>query len=94
MLLAPRGEIFQGLGGRGYTLGEKLESDEASEFGVFCLINHAHPAAAEFLNNSVMGYGLAEHGLMIVRGCKQPGQRGRDAKAKVSFDEISDLTNY
>jgi hypothetical protein len=53
---------LKGLPVRRYTLGKKLESDEASELGVFRLINNAHPAAAEFLNNSVVGYGRAEHG--------------------------------
>ena len=40
---------------------QKLECDEAAEARVFRLVNDSHAAAAELLNNAVVGYNLANH---------------------------------
>lgn len=43
-------------------VGQEFESDKAREFDVLGLVHHSHSAAAEFLNDPVMGDGLAKHG--------------------------------
>jgi hypothetical protein len=40
---------------------QKLEGHGALELGVLGLVDHAHPALAEFLEDLVVGYGLANH---------------------------------
>ena len=51
----------ESLGVLGYFVGQKLESDEAAEFGVLGLVDHTHPAAAELLDDAVVRDGLADH---------------------------------
>ena len=41
--------------------GEEFEGHEAAQFGVFGLIDDTHPASAEFLENTVVRNGLADH---------------------------------
>ena len=55
-------ETFQRLRIAGDILRQKLERDEAAELGVFGLVDHTHPAAAQLLGNAVMRDGLADHG--------------------------------
>jgi hypothetical protein len=45
-----------------YILGKKLERDETPQARVFRLIDHAHPTAAEFLDNAVVRDGVANKG--------------------------------
>lgn len=40
---------------------DEFQRDKAAEFGVFRLVNHAHTAAAETLENAVMRDGIANH---------------------------------
>jgi hypothetical protein len=40
---------------------QKLQSYKATQPSVFGLINDTHPAAAELLDDAVMGNGLADH---------------------------------
>ena len=42
-------------------VGKELEGDKATERGVLGLVNHAHPAAAELLDDAVVRDGLADH---------------------------------
>src|SRR5712692_9495030 len=42
-------------------LGQKLQGDAAAEARVFGLVNHAHAAAPELLNDAIVGNGLADH---------------------------------
>lgn len=42
---------------------QELQSHEAAQTGVFSLVHHAHSAATKLLNNSIVGDGLANHGL-------------------------------
>jgi len=42
-------------------VGQKFEGDEAAEFGVFRLVDDAHTAAAELLDDAVMRDSLADH---------------------------------
>jgi hypothetical protein len=44
--------------------GEKLESDRASEVGIFGFVDDAHSAAAEFFEDPVVRDGLADHGIL------------------------------
>ena len=42
---------------------QELEGDEAMEPGVLRLVDHAHAAAAELLDDAVVGEGLADQGV-------------------------------
>src|SRR5579864_9835183 len=46
----------------GDVLGKELEGNEASQLDVLGLIDDTHASAAEFLDDAVMGDGLADHG--------------------------------
>ena len=41
-----------------------IEGDEAAQFDVFSLVDHAHASAAKFLDNAVVRDGLADHVLI------------------------------
>jgi hypothetical protein len=56
-------ETFERLRTRGDVLRQKLECYEAAELEVLGLVNHAHAAPAELIDNAVMRNGLADHGL-------------------------------
>jgi hypothetical protein len=45
----------------GYFLRQELEGYETVKAGVFGLVDHTHSAAAEFLNDAVVGNRLADH---------------------------------
>jgi hypothetical protein len=60
-------ETFQGLRIVGDVVRKELESDEASELGVFGLVNQAHAAAAQLLQDAVVGNSLADHPPQILR---------------------------
>jgi hypothetical protein len=47
----------------GNVVREKLQCDKTVQLNVLGLVNHTHPASAEFLEDAVMRNGLAEHGL-------------------------------
>ena len=53
-------ETIQGIRVAGEFVGQKLESDKALEPGVLRLVDDAHPAAAQFSDNAVMGGGHAD----------------------------------
>ena len=55
-------EALHGLAVAGQVVGEKFYGNVAAQPGVFCLVNHSHPAAAELAQNSVVGDRLADHG--------------------------------
>ena len=42
-------------------LGQEFEGDEAAEFSVLGLVNHAHAAPAEFFHDAVVRDGLSDH---------------------------------
>ena len=42
---------------------QELERDEATEPGVLRFVDHAHAAAAELLDDAVVGEGLADQGV-------------------------------
>ena len=54
-------EAFQGLRVFSHRVRQELQSDHAAEFEVFGLVDHTHPAAAEFLDDAVVRDGLPEH---------------------------------
>src|SRR5262245_30256206 len=57
-------ESFQRLRVFGEVHGRKeFQSNETAKLGVLCLIDHPHPAAAEFLDDAVMRDGLADERL-------------------------------
>ena len=42
-------------------IGQELQGDEAMQPRVLSLVNHTHPAAAEFFNDAVVRDGRADH---------------------------------
>ena len=54
-------EALQSLRVLGDVVGKEFQSNEPAEVGVFGFVDDAHAAAAEFLNDAVMGDGLADH---------------------------------
>src|SRR5215469_3406219 len=54
-------ESFERLPVRGYALGQELDRDKASEFGIFGLEDDAHTAPAKFFHDPVVRYGGAKH---------------------------------
>ena len=59
-------EALSGLLVRHEMGGEEFECDGTFEFGVFGLIDHAHPAFTELLGDLVVADGLADHDWAIV----------------------------
>src|SRR5260370_37594602 len=47
-------------------VGEKLKRDKSAERDIFGLVNHAHAAAAEFLDDAVVRDGAPDHARPIV----------------------------
>ena len=64
---APRGESVQGLRVLGHFVGQEFQGDEAPKLGVLGLVDDAHPAAAQFLDDAVVRDGLADHWTRILR---------------------------
>ena len=54
-------EALESLRVLGDVVGKEFQSDKPSEVGVFGFVDDAHAATAEFLNDPVMRYGLADH---------------------------------
>ncbi len=54
-------EAFQGLRVLGNIVRKEFQSDEAPKIKVFGFVDHAHPAAAELLDDAVVRDGLANH---------------------------------
>jgi hypothetical protein len=54
---------FQRLRVISHIIGKELQSDEASKMGVLGLVNHTHPAPAEFFDDAVVRNRLPDHGL-------------------------------
>ena len=46
----------------GHFIGQKLQCDKPPQPRVFGLVDHAHAAAAQLLQNAVMRNGLSDHG--------------------------------
>ena len=59
-------EALESLGVVGKFVRKELQGDEASELGVFSLVNHAHPTAAQLIHYAIVRDGLPDHG---VRQC-------------------------
>jgi len=51
-----------------HLIGQEFQRHKAVQPCVFRLVNHAHTAATELLNDAVMRDGLAEHQGQILRG--------------------------
>ena len=54
-------EALQRLRIAGNVVGQELQGDKAAQAGVLGLVDDAHAAAAELVNDSVVGDGLADH---------------------------------
>jgi hypothetical protein len=48
-----------------YVVGQKFQCHETMQAGVLGLVNNAHTTAAEFLDNAVMGDGLADERIEV-----------------------------
>jgi hypothetical protein len=56
-------ETFQGLRVLRDVVGQELERDEAAQVSVLGLVHHAHPAAAEFADDTVVRDRRIDHAL-------------------------------
>ena len=54
-------ETGEGLRIFGNFVGQELERDKAMQLDVLGFVDHAHAAAAEFLDDAVVRNGLADH---------------------------------
>src|SRR5580704_633056 len=45
----------------GYIVGQELEGDKTTELHILSLIDHTHTAAAQLLDDAIVGYGLPNH---------------------------------
>ena len=52
----------------GHFIGQELEGDEAVQPSVLGLVDDTHAAAAQLLDDAVVGDGLADHQGQILRG--------------------------
>jgi hypothetical protein len=43
--------------------GEEFEGNHPIQLGILGFVDHAHAALAEFGDNRIVGYGLADHAL-------------------------------
>ena len=72
-------EAFQRLRVAGQFIGEKLQRDLAAELAVLGAIDHAHPPAAEFVQDAIVPNNLANHAERLLRALKglrkTPGAR-------------------
>src|ERR1700686_2037409 len=59
-------ETFQCLGILRDIVGEKLKGDKSAQRDVFGLVNHAHTAAAEFLDDAVVRNSTPDHARPII----------------------------
>ena len=53
-------ETLQSLRVLGYVIQQEFQRDEAPKLGVLGLVDDAHPATAEFLDDAVVGNGLTD----------------------------------
>ena len=66
------GENVPGLRVLHYTRGREFEGNEAAELGIFSLIDHTHPTAAQPLDDAVVRNRLTDHFAEILdRGWRQ-----------------------
>jgi hypothetical protein len=72
-------ETFKGQRVTGQVVGKELKCDESAELGVFGLVNHAH-AAAEFLENFVVGNRASSKGLGLGHGAPLLLVRGNSSQ--------------
>src|SRR5260370_22350939 len=59
-------ETFQCLRVLRYIVGEKFKGDKSAKGDVLGLVNHAHAAAAEFLDDAVVRDGAPDHACPII----------------------------
>jgi len=55
-------ESGEGMRIPGYIVRQKLERDETVEASILSFVDDSHPAATEFLDDTVVRDGLADHG--------------------------------
>jgi hypothetical protein len=64
--LAPKS--FQGLRVQRQFIGQEFQGYQSAKLGVFGLVNHAHAAATQFIDDAVVRDGLADHGWRTAPG--------------------------
>src|SRR5882724_3951993 len=80
-------EPFQGLRVVREFVGKKFQGDEAPELGVFSLINHAHPTAAQLVHNTIVRDSLPDHVCpMMERGNVRREMRAKSIATRRASD--------
>ncbi len=72
-------EAGQRLGVLGDVIRQELEGDKAMQPGVFGLVDDAHAATADLLNNAVVRDGPADHWRTMLLVVKAPSQRKHES---------------
>ena len=70
-------------------VGKELQSDEALELGVLGFEDNTHAAAAEFLDNPVVRYGLADHAV-----CDIAQQSYEASSLRASFARVPTIVRF
>ena len=69
-------EASQGLGVASHVVGQKFQGNKTEQAGVLRFVHHSHAAAAQFLEDLIVGNGFADHeGLAILWTGKAPVNR-------------------
>ena len=61
-------------------VGKKFKGDKSTQGDVFGLINHAHAAAAKFLDDAVVRDSTPDHARPITGGKSYVGEKGKSTK--------------
>ena len=82
---------FEGLSILSEVSGKKLQSDKASETGVFRLVHHTHSAAAQFLQDVIVGDALANERIGMRHSSAILGSRKRQVNETRRWDADSNI---
>src|SRR5882724_6637688 len=77
-------ETSQGLGVSGDLVRQKLQGNKTMESRILGLVNHTHPATADFLKDAVVRDGLANH----AQEC-YGGSEGKSMSSEVACSEVA-----
>ena len=75
----------------GHFIGQELEGHKATEFDILGLVDHTHPAAAQFLDDAVVRNGLADHVIEVVTAAAPSGAAGRRSAGRSAKCQTGNL---
>ena len=87
-------EACQGLPIHRHIVGEKLQRNKAAQARIFGFVHDTHPAAAKFLDDAVVGDGLADEGVGVRHGAAILGCDLRQVNETVWFARQKSTPNW